>query len=382
MNALPGTVETETQQSYREPTGGLRRCFWIAFILWLGSNALVTMVATVDTWEGGAHYKRMADLCLWDCTWYRSVVQSGYDTVAHGWNGMANWPFHPLFPITAYPFRHWFKLSANGSVVLTSKLDLLLAIYAFLLLVSDRAEDSTDYFRAGSLVAFNPYVIYAHAGYAEPLYFALIALAFFFAERRRWLLSGAMGGLASATRLVGCIFAGAYCLFWARDLKFRFSRRKIDLNAVIGLLLCPLGVALFMLFLHHRVGDALALVHAHVAFGKTPGNPLRIIRLALTTTQWPFVWGILAAAALLSSAWLFYLRKPELGSFLAVSVLISVSGGWFGTPRFVWWQPPFLYAIYSLLARRSGAWLIYTALASAFASFVVIEWLGGHSFLV
>jgi hypothetical protein len=382
MNRSTTFLEHEIEKPPRYFPHGLASRFSIALVLWLGSNALVTMVAKLNTWEAGPNYKRMSSLCIWDCWWYRSVLESGYDKVAHGWNGMANWSFHPLFPLTAYPLRYWFKLSPSGSLVLASKLELLLAIYAFILLVSDRAETSADYFRAGSLVAFNPYIIYAHAGYAEPLYFALIALAFFFAERRRWILSGAVGGLASATRIVGCVFAGAYCLFWARDLKYRFAWRKIDLNAVIGLLLCPLGMGLFMLYLHFRMGDALALEHGHIAFGKMPGNPVRVIWMALSTSQWPFIWGIMAVTALLFSGWLMYLRKIELGMFLAISVLISLSAGWAGTPRFIWWQPPFLYAIYCLLKRHGGAWLVYTAFASALACLLVVGWLSGYSFLV
>lgn len=382
MSASTALVEHPIRDSFRPAVRVWLRCLWVALVLWLASNALVTMVATIATWEGVASYKRMADLCQWDCVWYGKVVDYGYDKAPSSLTTMTNWPFHPLFPISAYPLRYWFKLSLRGSVVLAGKLELLLAIYAFLLLVSNQARDTADYFRAGSLVAFNPYVIYAHGGYAEPLYFALIALAFYFAERRRWIWSGAMGGLASATRIVGCAFAGVYCLFWARSLKRRIQWRKIDLDAVIGLFLCPLGTGLFMLYLYHHLGDAFAQEHAHVAWAKVPGNPLQTIWTALLTTQWPFAWGLMAVAALLFSAWLVYLRKAELGIFLAISVLIPFSAGWGSAPRYIWWQPPFLYAIYCILKRHGGAWLIYTACSTAMACFMIIEWFSGHGFVI
>ena len=45
------------------------------------------------------------------------------------------------------------------SLVFASKAALLFAIYnSFLLMVGDQAETTADRFRAGSLVAFNPFV--------------------------------------------------------------------------------------------------------------------------------------------------------------------------------------------------------------------------------
>ena len=148
---------------------------WVAIVLWLASNVFVTGIAKFATWEGGARYHSAADLCQWDCGWYGSVVEGGYDHAAHT-DGTANWPFHPAFPATAYPFRNWLKLPLGLSMVFASKAALLFAIYGFILLAGQPLDSTADHVRAGSLVAFNPYLIYAHAGYAEPLYFALAAM--------------------------------------------------------------------------------------------------------------------------------------------------------------------------------------------------------------
>jgi len=359
-----------------------RNTLVIAIVLWIASNVFVTGVATVATWEGIAQYKRMANLCRWDCGWYSSVVDAGYHFTSPFGNGAANWPFHPLFPITAYPLHKWLKLSLPGSVVLASKLELLLAIYAFLLMLSDQLETTSDYARAASLVAFNPYLIYAHAGYAEPLYFALIAFGFYFAGRQRWITAGAMGGFASATRVLGVLFCFSYVIAWLKEQQWRFSFRKLRLNAMVGLLLCPLGTALFTIYLHSRMGDALAWEHAHVAWGKQPGSPWKTLQLCFTQPHWPQVWGVFMVAAFVASAWLFKLRKPELGLYLALVALVAVSTGYWAVARYIWWQPPFLYAIYRLLRRNSGAWLIYVAFASGMAAFMVIEWFSGHNFVI
>jgi len=366
---------------------------WVALALWLGSNLFTYGIANFATWEGAAHYGRMKDLCLWDCRWYQSIVEFGYfhsitearathpehqDWVA------VNWPFYPLFPMTASGLRKVFRLSPAGSLVLAGKLELLLAIYAFLLMLSGELETTEDRVRAGSLVAFNPYLIYAHAGYSEPLYFTLIALSFYFARRSRWLAAGAMGGLASATRVTGFLFSISYLLEWLRAQEGRLSWRALDRKAVIGLLLCPLGMALFVLHLRARVGDALAFQQAEISWGRWLGNPISTLILCFQQTRlhWPPVWAVMVIAACLVSLWLFKLGKPEMGTYLALVLLLATSTGYWSVARYIWWQPPFLYAIYRLLRRNAGAWLIYSALAAGMAAFMVLEWFSGHNFVV
>lgn len=356
----------------------------IATLLWLASNVFVTGIAKFTSWEDGASYKRMADLCRWDCGWYASVLQPGYSK-AHMDTGAANWVFNPFFPLTAYPLHNWLKLSLDGSLVLAGKLELLLAIYGFLLMFGDELQTTTDLLKAGALVAFNPYVIYAHAGYAEPLYFAAIAFAFYFVNRRQWVCAGMAGSLASATRVVGVVFAASYIVSWLKSQGWRPRWRKLELNAIIGLLLCPLGTALFMLYLYHIMGDALALQHGHVAWGRVLGNPLGTLWLCLRQGRWSRLWGMMMIAGWLLGAWLFKLRKFELGVYLAAALLlatVSPMGGYWGVARYVWWQPPFLYAIYRLLRRSDVAWVIYLVFASGMAAFMVMQWFTGHNFVV
>jgi hypothetical protein len=251
-----------------------------------------------------------------------------------------------------------------------------------MILVSDEAATATDRFKAGLLVAFNPYVIYAHAGYAEPLYFGLLALAFYFAERRKWVAAGVSGALVSATRVIGFLFPISYVIAVLQDMRWRPDWRKLDLNRVIGLLLCPLGTAIFMLYLYHHTGDALGQVHTHIAWGKSPENPFHVLWMCLVNHHWLRLWGMMTIAGLCASVYLFMLRKPDLAIFLAISLLLSISGGYFAIARYIWWQPPFLYAIYRILKQHSLGWLIYVAFASGMASFMVVEWFSGHLFVI
>jgi hypothetical protein len=183
--------------------------------------------------------------------------------------------------------------------------------------------------------------------------------------------------------MLGFLFSASYAVVWLKDVRWRLAWQKDTLERVAGLLLCPLGTAIYMLYLYHHTGDALAQVHVHLAWvSAPPGNPFRILRMCLHSHYWLRIWGYTAVASLVLSAWLFKLRKPELGIYLALSVLISLSGGPFGLPRYIWWQPPFLYAIYRVLARHEGWWVVYMAFASGMASFMILEWFSGHNFVV
>lgn len=294
--------------------------------------------------------------------------------------GHANWPFHPLLPMAAYPLHYWLKVPTRLSLVITSKLALLLAIYAFILLVRDETDTEVDRGLAGSLVAFNPYVVYAHSGYAEPLYFGLLSFAFLFLRNRRWIRAGALGALVSATRVIGFMFAASYLLTWLRQRNWRTSWR--DPSCILGLLLCPLGTAIFMLYLYHHTGDALAQVHGNVAWGKSPGNPFSVLWSSFSLHHWPRVWALMVVGSLLAGSYLFKLGRPELGLYLVIVMLLSLSGGIYSTARYVWWQPPMLYAIYHALRRRFLLWTIYLTFTSGMASFMVVEWLTGHSFVI
>lgn len=351
---------------------------WIAVVLWIGSNLFVQMVAKTATWEGEARYFAISNLCQWDCGWYATVIQHGYYKQPQP-DGSANWPFHPLFPLTVYPLFYWLKVPLTEAEVVASKLALLLAIYSFLLLLETEADNNVERMFAGSLIAFNPYVIYAHGGYAEPLYFTMLSLAFYFLAKKQWVASGVAGALTSASRLIGFVFAVPYLVACLRSNGWRPNWR--DSKQLLGLLLCPLGTALFMLYLHHHVGDALAQVHAQVSWSKAVGNPITVLREAFGLHHWPRVWAAMTLLSLAASIYLFFLHKTELAIYLAIAITLSLSGGYSAMARYIWWQPPFLYAIYYFFRRRPAWWPIYTMFTAGLSAFMILNWFDQKMFL-
>jgi len=357
---------------------------WVALVLVLASHLFVSTFAKFAHWQFEAPYVKTADLCRWDCGWFRSVLDEGYDRepyrAAKG-NG-ANWGFMPLFPLSAFPFRHFLRLSTLLSLVVASKCALYAAILSFLLMVRERSSTLSETFFAGGLVAFNPYVLYAHVGYSEPLYFALASIAFLQLGKRHWILSGTAGALLSATRIVGCVFSLSYLIAAVKDLRFREISREGKLLILLGLMLCPLGLALYMLYLYVHTGDALGFIHIQVVWGRVPHNPFVETLNALQHHRWQRVWGVMILAGLLTVGWLIREHRPELAVYLAAVILMPLSADTWGFARYLWWQPPFLYALFMLLKKHRWAWPIYMGFAGGMASFMIIEWLAGSNRMV
>jgi Mannosyltransferase (PIG-V) len=357
---------------------------WISFVLYLTSCLLLYGSEKVAYWTQTTTSEHLANFCKWDCSWYSTITAHGYDLHpwAHVSRDAANWAFFPLFPMSAVLLKHLLRLDPDTATVLASKLELFGAIYAFLLWLRPHLEDRSQYFFAGALVAFNPYLIYAHAGYTEPLYFMLACLGFWALDQRNWILAGLFGAGLSANRSVGLFFVVAYIIVALRDVGWRGIVKDRSLRILTGLLLCPLGLVLFALYLHQRVGDALAFAHVQLAWGRHWINPVTEVAESLHEHGWPQIFAGMVVAGLLASLWL--MRKyPELGIFLAISVVVPcASGTLYGFPRYLWWQPPFLFAIYFWLRRSVPASIVYFAFSGGWAAFMVLQWFAGHNFVV
>src|SRR5271165_6849793 len=143
------SVTTSAAKARQSPIGVFHRCsclidkhprLWATLVLWIASCIFVFVFSTFAKWETGAHYSSMADLCKWDCNWFGSVLSSGYDRLpAREGGDKANWLFHPLLPLAAYPLNKWVGFSTEKSLVIASKAALFLSIYAFLLMISEEA---------------------------------------------------------------------------------------------------------------------------------------------------------------------------------------------------------------------------------------------------
>jgi hypothetical protein len=318
--------------------------------------------------------------CQLDCCWYASIIRSGYDMQPqYGRAGdRANWSFFPLFPLFASPLSKVFGMDPTTAAVVASNFALYLAILAFLFMIRSETNSFRETVLAGTLVAFNPAVIYAYGGYPEPLYFALAATGFALIKRRRWINAGLAGGLLSAARPTGIVFLVAYVIAAVRSGTIFQLVKDRRLDVLVGCLLCPVGLSLWMLFMYHRSGDALAWMHMHAAWGVLRSSALSVVWHALAAGGWRRFWAGVAIAGFAISAWLLKKREYEHAVFLALAVLMPLTAEVAGMQRFLLWQPPTLFAAFLFLKRHVNLQAVYFVFAGGMAAAMTLFWFLGN----
>ena len=317
----------------------------------------------------------LGNSCRWDCWWYGHIVVNGYDLEPHlkPHLGSANWAFFPVFPLVSYVFNQYIFAgsSVEFSLVIASKLFLFASIYAFMH-YARQCFGGQALYKAGLLVAFNPYVAYAHSGLTETLYFFLTTVSFMCLSKRQWIAAGLLGGLLSGVRFVGLLFGLAFL----GSLSEQFRRHhRVSLNQILGLLLCPLGLMLFMYYLHSHVGDAWAFKNVQVAWGRQLANPIDNIYLALKDgLGWYFYLLFPAILALGVCLWLILRGYIWESVFLFLSVLIPLSTGLDSLPRYAFWQMPMLLGLFGVLRGRALLFDLYMVFSVGLSSIVIVFW--------
>jgi Gpi18-like mannosyltransferase len=207
----------------------------------------------------------------WDVLAYIGVAQNGYrlveDTV-----------FFPLWPLLIHGTGALFGASHTAYYIaglVLSNLFFYLALVIFYHLLS-KDFDSTVARNSLFYLTFSPYAIFFFLGYTESLSLFLYLAAFLCLQNSRYWLAGLCGFLAALTHSQGVLLVIPFAIvilqrFWLRDREQINWRQK--LCACLPLLLIPLGVVVFMLYLWITKGSPLLFSiqeaqfwHRHLTF--------------------------------------------------------------------------------------------------------------------
>ena len=304
------------------------------FLISITSFALYQLVEILFiTYKGYS----LSQLCNWDCAWYYSIVENGYDAYPHKHQkgDAANWAFFPVFPYIAKLASLPTFLSSYQALIISSKLIFLLSIWAFIHFVKAYRPDVSPWISALA-ICIQPYAIYASTGYSESTFLLFSCLFFLALKKNHLIASGFIAALLTATRLVGIVVLLSFLIKKNKQLA------KLNLETILALLLIPLGLVLFSLYLYQLTGDALAFKHIQTAWNREPSNPLPIIWNGLQSGSLTHTyWATLSIAALYVS---FYFRREnfELSVFIFFCTLIPLSTGLWAMPRYIFWQAPIL----------------------------------------
>lgn len=349
--------------------------------LFIGSCALFYIFSSLAAIKYGSSDTSLSGACRLDCGWYRSILEDGYHTKpsGHPKGDAANWAFFPLFPLAASFLSFLTGADPSLALVLASKLFLFGSIFVFIIFAK-REFGEHSRLPAGILVAFNPYIMYAHSGYSETLYFLITSLCFMAVGNRHWLFAAIASALLSATRFVGILFGIVLIEAIAKNQVLK--NKNLWPKLVIALLLSPFGLLCFMVYLHKHVGDALAFMHVQVAWGRYLQNPLDVVVKAFFHGRWDLYFVMCAIAGLAVGGWLLWRRRYGYALFLIGSILVPLSTGVNSLPRYVFWQFPFLLGLLELLIMNRIIKNFYYIFSFLIASFLILAWFTGKSFVI
>jgi len=229
-----------------------------------------------------AHWNSTDAFLRWDGLWYKQLVENGYDKSYPPYQPSApecnlnsqtclrNFAFFPVYPVLVKTVS-LLGLSTFSSGFIVSNLLYLgtvLLLYKLALQIL-KSEQKAFIVGLGLLLIPSAYVLGAYM--TESTFIFFLVLAYYLAMNKKWLLAGLAGMVLSATRNIGILFAFSYICVWLEQNNFVWHNWKetlhkawLDKKFLVGLLLIPCGLILFMLFLKVWVGDALGFLHVQV----------------------------------------------------------------------------------------------------------------------
>ncbi|MCU1264972.1 MAG: hypothetical protein JWM21_1290 [Acidobacteria bacterium] len=268
-----------------------------------------------------------------DSLWIINIARDGYEKEPFNTNIQHTWAYFPLYPILLRALA-----TLTGDLPLTG-ICLSSTFFLFALILLYRTVIAFNYDpsvadRTVFYVAAFPVSYFFSLAQTESLFLLLTVACFYAARRRRWWLAGLCGALASGTRFAGVFLVIPLAiLYWQQccsDPQIR-GVRAIKAN-VAALLLVPLGLIAFMVYLKSITGNAFAFADIQVAWGHTAGvfwralagylrNPARV------SWRWDFRLLNFSAAILGLIGGLVLLKKREwaLAFYALISIIVPLS---------------------------------------------------------
>ncbi len=258
----------------------------------------------------------------WDSGFYLTIVEKGYSYSATEMSNVAFFPVYPLLVNLLDAVLH----NAAVAGILVSNLSLLGALLFLYKLTELEFGDADTAQRAVFYIAAFPTAFFFSAIYTESTFLLFSVATMYFARKQQWMWAGVMGMMTSATRIVGVTMAGIVVLEWLRVHGWTISAMlrkqswrnlwaglRSDWRSLLPVLLIPLGILSYMLFLKLQFNDPLGFWTVQAAWERENLGPLAIIWRALS--------GLLRQNFLTGEIWWHVI--VDLGS-LALALLIMI----------------------------------------------------------
>lgn len=215
--------------------------------------------------------------CQFDCSWFKSIADIGYDTYPHGLTTghAANWAFFPLFPILGHYIAALFGLKSLYGFYIIANISSFAMLPLFFLCLKQLGQ-TIDTARFGVwMLAFSPYTVYFISPYTESTFLALTMMVFLFAYRHQWFWVAVAGLTMTATRNLGVMIVFSIVIIAIQTYGWREMFRFGDKTwrVLLAIWFVPLVMFGYMFYMDGLVGDAFAFKNIQLAWGRLLGNP-------------------------------------------------------------------------------------------------------------
>ena len=270
-NTIAEQLEETEKQSHkidRKKRSAWQEAAWI-FVL---SRLVIVLLSYIGTGMFPRSGETSAHNCALDINscllaWYHWDAISYVNIAYHGYRLARDTVFFPLWPLLEHGVGVAFGPSSTSyyfAGLLLSNICFYFVLVLFYYLLNDDfgpqvAKNALFY------LTFYPYAMFFFAGYTESLFVLLCLTVFLFLRRGKpldWWLAGFFGFLAALTRASGVILVIPFLVVfiqrcWIGGEYDRQSWRQ-KLNAFVPIVLIPIGVLVYMIYLGYTQGNPLS----------------------------------------------------------------------------------------------------------------------------
>lgn len=315
----------------------------------------------------GGSWSALDPLVRWDAYWYLSIAEVGY-VVETKHATQQNVAFFPAYPLAIRAFR-FLGIPTIPAALLVSNVALAAAACLFYRFVARRNGVTVARWTVALWLLY-PTSFFGSLPYSESL--AALCAVFWLSEaiERRYVASGLWAGLASAVRPQG-VLLGIPCL---EGLVTRGRRRE----ALVGLMVCGLGLAAYVAWLAWQFGNPLLFADVQRFWrpeASATWNPKRWLIVILAGLAFPVAaivkdepsllvssrvvdpWLLVWAAAWLPAVYRHFGWGLAL-STCAMFVVPLATGELASFGRFTWLMLPVFLASGQALATHRARWIV------------------------
>lgn len=199
----------------------------------------------------------------WDSGWYFSIANRGY--YFNGFDVPSNVVFFPLYPLLMKVIGTLILNQYLIAGIIISSLALLGSCFFLYALSKIEFGRKTTALNVVFFLLIFPYSFFLISVYSEAVFLLTVVASFYFARKKKWLLSGIFAAFSSAARPTGIIIFIVLLFEYLEDKKFDWKKIKTD---ILPIFLSPLGLVSYMTYLYFKFGDPFLFSTAQNYWGR------------------------------------------------------------------------------------------------------------------